>query len=77
MTEFELHYGKDKVDDYLGETRMLNLKNVRDKNYMSILTMTNDKTRGSPFMKNRSFRISGSKDKVPLGDYKKLERSFN
>lgn len=57
MGEFELAYGDDpaKSDEYLGESKMMNLPVVRDKNFYSILEKTNVDERKTM---SRSFRIN-------------------
>lgn len=57
MGEFELAYGDDpaKSDDFLGESKMMNLPVVRDKNFYSILEKTNFDEKKTM---SRSFRIN-------------------
>jgi hypothetical protein len=57
MGEFELAYGDDpaKSNDYIGESKMMNLPAVRDKNFYSILEKTNVDERKTM---GRSFRIN-------------------
>lgn len=55
--EISIASQEDTNDDWIGEVKMLNLKSVRNRNYMTILTNTNKRSVGRT-MDNKSFKIN-------------------